>query len=72
MNRRMAENEIVRVIAGNDELCQLHAVYMESGYKLTGGRSWLCRDRTITVRLVWRRRDNVASTVTCVMRGLPV
>jgi hypothetical protein len=63
--------EIECLVAASDELCQLEAEYVERGYVRAGARAWACRDRTITLRLVWRKRGAALSTVTCVMRGLP-
>jgi hypothetical protein len=63
--------EIERLVAASDEFCQLEAEYVERGFGRAGARAWSCRDRTVTLRLVWRKRGAALSTVTCVMRGLP-
>lgn len=71
MKRRARSVEIDRIVAGNDELCLIESDWIERGYVRAGVRAWACRDHTITVRLVWRKRGAALSTVTCVMRGLP-
>lgn len=71
MKHRARPAEIERLVAASDELCQLDAEYIERGYVRAGARAWSCRDRTITLRLVWRKRGAALSTLTCVMRGLP-
>ncbi|MBI1201453.1 MAG: hypothetical protein GC182_02970 [Rhodopseudomonas sp.] len=62
--------DIERIIAGDDELCTINSDWIERGYRRCGGRAWIARDMSMSVRLVWRKRDGNPSTVTCVMRGV--
>lgn len=70
MKRRADGIEFGRLVSSNDELSALDAEWVERGYARASARAWRCRDDSTSVRLVWRKRGAVISTVTCVLRGL--
>jgi hypothetical protein len=58
------------VLALDPELASSHASWTAAGFALASGRLWRCKDGSWTVRLVWRKRGAVNTTISFTRHGV--
>ena len=61
---------IEQLLASSIDLQKLHAIAENNGHAVKSARLWRCRDGSYTARVVWRKRDAILSTFTCIVRGV--
>lgn len=53
----LSAHDMARVVSANADLAGLHNLLLDDGYRLVpSSRPYLRADRTVTVRIVWRKR----------------
>lgn len=67
---RRGSLDFAAVVSGGGALSECDALWCGHGYERGTARAFRRRDGTFTVRLVWRKRGDLPSTVTYTLEGL--
>jgi hypothetical protein len=59
-----------RLVVSEPSIASVDELWRARGYQLTGARAYRRKDGTFTVRVVWRKRGELVSAVTCTMEGV--